>query len=72
MEIRREHNISDQGTEGPAGAAGSDEALRWTRISGEIEDIRKKFGAGALGDRRTELGVAPAAVDFDFERLRRA
>ena len=33
----------------------------------ELEDIRKKFGSGPLGDRRTELGVAPAPVDFTLE-----
>jgi len=46
----------------------SDKA-RWKRISVEIDDIRKKFGSGPLGDRRTELGAAPAAVDFSFEAL---
>ena len=41
-----------------------DEKLRWRRIERELEDVRKKFGSGKLGDRRTELGVPPAPVDF--------
>jgi topoisomerase-4 subunit A len=44
-----------------------DDGLRWTRITEEIEGVRKKFGSGPLGDRRTELGVAPAPVDINFE-----
>ena len=31
------------------------------------QDTRKKFGAGPLGDRRTELGAAPAAVEVNFD-----
>jgi topoisomerase-4 subunit A len=33
------------------------------RIGEEIEETRKKFGSGPLGDRRTELGAAPPVVD---------
>ena len=39
------------------------EKLRWTRIADEIGKTRDKFGSGALGDRRTEMGVMPAVVD---------
>ncbi len=68
MEIRREHEKLTKERKGLLSLLDSDKA-RWKRISVEIDDIRKKFGSGALGDRRTELGVAPAAVDFSFEAL---
>ena len=44
-----------------------DEALRWNRIAEELEETRKKFGSGPLGDRRTELGAAPPAVEVATE-----
>ncbi len=66
MEIRKEHkNLSKERKDLHALLA--DEKLRWTRITEEIGDIRKKFGSGPLGDRRTELGVAPAAVEVNFD-----
>jgi topoisomerase IV subunit A len=68
MEIRREHDKLTKERKGLRALLDSDKA-RWKRISVELEDIRKKFGSGPLGDRRTELGVAPAAVDFSFEAL---
>jgi topoisomerase-4 subunit A len=68
MEIRREHDKLTKERKGLRALLDSDK-VRWKRISGELEEIRKKFGAGALGDRRTELGVAPAAVDFSFDAL---
>jgi topoisomerase-4 subunit A len=68
IEIRREHDKLTKERKGLR-ALLDNEKSRWKRISDELEDIRKKFGAGALGDRRTELGTAPAAVDFSFEAL---
>jgi topoisomerase-4 subunit A len=68
MEIRREHDKLTKERKGLLALLDNDKA-RWKRISIELEDIRKKFGTGALGDRRTELGAAPAAVDFTFEAL---
>jgi len=68
MEIRREHDKLTKERKGLLSLLDSDKA-RWKRISSELEDIRKKFGAGPLGDRRTQLGVAPATVDFSFEAL---
>jgi topoisomerase-4 subunit A len=66
MEIRKEHkNLSKERKD--LHALLQDEALRWTRITEEIGDIRKKFGSGPLGDRRTELGVAPTAVEVNFD-----
>jgi topoisomerase IV subunit A len=66
MEIRKEHKSLSKDRK-DLHALLKDEKLRWTRITAEIEGIRKKFGSGLLGDRRTELGVAPAAVDVNFE-----
>ncbi len=37
------------------------------RIADELEQTRKKFGSGPLGDRRTELGAAPPAVEVASE-----
>ena len=68
MEIRREHDKLTKERKGLL-ALLDDEKSRWKRISGELADVVKKFGAGPLGDRRTELGAAPAAVDVSFEAL---
>ncbi len=68
MEIRREHDKLTKERKGLRALLDS-EAARWKRITAELEDIRKQFGTGALGDRRTELGVAPAVVDVSFEAL---
>ena len=68
MEIRREHDKLTKERKSLL-ALLDDEKSRWKRISGELADIVKKFGAGPLGDRRTELGAAPAAVDVSFEAL---
>ena len=44
-----------------------DETERWNSIVGELEETRKKFGSGALGARRTEIGVPPATVEVASE-----
>src|SRR5436305_4635689 len=68
MEIRKEHkSLSKERKD--LQALLKDESLRWTRITEEIDGIGRKFGAGPLGARRTELGAAPAAVDVNFEAL---
>jgi len=58
MEIRGEH--ARLGTE-KAGleALLGDEGLRWQRIAEEIRSVRKRFGAGALGARRTAFAEGP-------------
>jgi topoisomerase-4 subunit A len=61
MEIRKEHAAATKELKGLR-ALLNDVGLRWTRIVGELEDVRKKFGTGLLGDRRTELGLPPAEV----------
>ncbi len=68
MEIRKEHkSLSKERKE--LHALLKDETLRWVRITEEIGATRAKFGAGKLGNRRTELGVAPAVVDVNFDAL---
>jgi topoisomerase-4 subunit A len=63
MEIRKEHtNLTKEG--GDLNALLADDKLRWARITSEIGEIQKKFGAGPLGARRTELGAVPAPVDI--------
>jgi topoisomerase-4 subunit A len=68
MEIRKEHDKLTKERKGLLTLLDSEKA-RWKRISEELADTVKKFGAGPLGDRRTELGAVPAAVDFNFEAL---
>ena len=68
MELRNEHKSLSRERKGIQ-ALLKDEALRWDRIAGELEEIRTKFGSGSLGARRTELGVAPAAVEVSTEAL---
>jgi topoisomerase-4 subunit A len=62
MELRKEHRgLSKERRD--IQTLLKDEALRWTRIVEELEATRAKFGDGALGKRRTEIGVAPPVVD---------
>jgi topoisomerase-4 subunit A len=46
-----------------------DEPGQWQVITGEIKDIKKQFGGGALGNRRTEIGTPPAPVDVPTEAM---
>ena len=66
MEIRKEHKSLSKELKDLRTLLSTDE-LRWTRIAEEMEETRKKFGSGPLGDRRTELGVAPAAIEIDTD-----
>jgi topoisomerase-4 subunit A len=66
MEIRKEHKSLSKELKDLRTLLGSDK-LRWVRITEELEDTRKKFGSGPLGDRRTELGTAPAVVDINTD-----
>jgi topoisomerase-4 subunit A len=68
MEIRREHkDLIKERKE--LQALLKDEKLRWEKIVVELEDVRKKFGDGPLGKRRTELASAPAEVEVATEAL---
>ncbi len=46
-----------------------DEKRQWKAIGEELVEIRKSFGGGALGKRRTEIGTPPAAVIVPVEAL---
>ncbi len=62
MELRTEHkSLVKERKE--IQALLKDETRRWDRIADELEETRKKFGSGALGTRRTELGDAPVVVE---------
>jgi topoisomerase-4 subunit A len=61
LEIRTEHDKLTKERKQLESLLGS-ERLRWQRIGVELEETRKKFGSGALGDRRTRLADAPAVV----------
>ncbi len=66
LEIRKEHrNLSKERKDLQAliGSPGR----QWDRIVGELEETRTKFGSGPLGDRRTELGGAPAEIEVSNE-----
>jgi topoisomerase-4 subunit A len=44
------------------------EDLRWTKIDGELVELKKMFGKNTpLGKRRTEIADAPTAVDVPVE-----
>ncbi len=69
MEIRGEHSALTR-ERAELDKLLKDPKLRWKEISGQINDIRKRFGdKTALGRRRTEIGDAPAAVDVPVEAL---
>ena len=64
MEIRREHKSLTKERK-DVKALLKDDSLRWDRIAGELEETRQKFGDGALGARRTEIGAAPAPLEIE-------
>ena len=43
------------------------EEKRWDYIYAELKEIKKKFGSGPLGKRRTELADAPAITNVSIE-----
>ena len=67
MELRREHAALEKEKKGINALLGS-ESLRWKRVAEEIAAVRKAFGSGPLGDRRTELAGTPAVIDVSFEQ----
>ncbi len=66
MEIREEHAKLMAERDGLHALLGS-EALRWVRITEEIQATKTQFGSGALGDRRTTLGDASASVEVSMD-----
>ncbi|ALG71284.1 DNA topoisomerase IV subunit A [Azospirillum thiophilum] len=68
MEIRREHEALTTEKNGLLELLG-DETLRWKRIAESVAEIKKKFGAGALGKRRTDIADAPAMIEVPLDAL---
>ena len=68
IEIRKEHKALTREAKELTALLGN-VALRWSRIATELEQVRGKFGAGPLGDRRTLLGAVPDAVEVDADSL---
>jgi topoisomerase-4 subunit A len=68
MELRREHKGLSKERRDVTALLG-DAALRWARITEELEATRRDFADGALGRRRTELAAAPSVVDVSSEAL---
>ncbi len=64
MEIRKEHKKLSAEQKKLQGLLKS-ETARWAAIAEEIEAVRQKFGDGALGARRTEVGAALPEVAVD-------
>jgi topoisomerase IV subunit A len=69
MEIRNEHKDLTQERKDLKTLL-KDEGLRWTKIAGEIGELRKAYGKDTpLGRRRTEMGEAPSAVVIPLEAM---
>jgi topoisomerase IV subunit A len=66
MELRKEHKALSRERKDIQALLGK-EALRWDRIAAELEETRTRFGGGALGTRRTEIGAPPAALEVSTE-----
>jgi topoisomerase-4 subunit A len=66
MEIRKEHKALSRERKDIQALLGK-EALRWDRIAAELEETRTRFGGGALGMRRTEIGAPPAALEVSTD-----
>jgi len=69
IEIKQEHaDLSAERKE--LKALLKDEPKRWKKISGEIADMRARFGAKTeVGRRRTEIAAAPLAVAVPVEAM---
>ncbi len=68
QEIRQEHKKLS-GEQKGLQALLKDEGKRWGKIQEEIEEVRKKFGSGTLGDRRTLISNAAPVVEIVAEAL---
>jgi topoisomerase-4 subunit A len=66
MELRNEHKLLSKERKEIQALLKTD-ALRWQRIAEELEQTRQKFGSGALGKRRTELGAPPQVVEVSSD-----
>jgi topoisomerase-4 subunit A len=66
MEIRQEHKkLSTE--QKSLRALLKDEPKRWEKIRAEIEEIKSKLGASALGARRTKIGAAAPFMEISAD-----
>jgi len=63
MELRREKAGLEAERKELVGLL-KDEDKRWKAIGAEIQEVKKRFGGGPLGKRRTALGTAPAPAEI--------
>jgi topoisomerase IV subunit A len=68
MEIKRELKALSEEEKDLKGLL-DDEKRQWKAITAELVDIKKAFGGGSLGKRRTEIGTPPSAVVVPLEAL---
>ena len=68
IEIKKELKALGEEQKDLAGLL-EDDKRQWKVIAAELADIKKAFGAGALGKRRTEIASAPAPVQVPVEAL---
>jgi topoisomerase IV subunit A len=63
MEIRKE-KAGLEAERKELAALLKDEDKRWKAIAAEIQEVRKRFGSGPLGKRRTTITDAPAVTEI--------
>jgi len=68
MEIRKEHDALTAERAGLAELL-ADEGKRWDRVTDEIALMKRRFGAGDLGRRRTEISDAAPVIDVPVEAV---
>ncbi len=68
MEIRNEHKKLSAEQKTLQGLL-QNEGQRWKKISAEIAEVGQKFGAGALGARRTKISAAAPVLEIVAEAL---
>ncbi len=66
QEIRSEHKKLSTEQKGLQSLL-KDEGKRWAAIENEIGEVQKKFGAGALGARRTRISTAAPVLEIAAE-----
>jgi topoisomerase IV subunit A len=69
IEIKTEHGALTKEKK-ELGALLKSEEKQWEKISGEIAELKKRYGPKTeLGRRRTEMGEAPSAIVIPIESL---
>jgi len=69
IEIKKEHKALTEERKEIKGVL-KDKDKRWKRISGEIADIKSRFGQKtSVGKRRTEIAAAPTGVVVPLEAM---